>query len=82
MVQKTKNVHGREEGGTCRERQTKRTRSHHPLIPPVDQIVPVELYPVPGHALPVGVVGDVADDGEHILGFDDIGVFEHFQIPK
>lgn len=82
MVQKTKKVHGREEEGTCRECQTKRTRSHHPLVPPVDQIVPVELYPVPGHALPVGVVGDVADDGEHILGFDDIGVFEHFQIPK
>lgn len=82
MVQKSKKVHGREKEGTCRECQTQRTRSHRLLVPPVNQIVPVELYPVPGHALPVAVVGDVADDSKHVLGFNDIGVFEHFQIPK
>lgn len=64
------------------QRVSKRTRSHHPLVPPVNQIVPVELYPVPGHGLPIGIIGDIADDGKHILGFNDIGVFDHLQIPK
>jgi hypothetical protein len=82
VVQRSEKAQPRQKDGTCKVCQTRRTRGRYLIISPADQIVPVELYPIPGHCLPITVVGDVADDGKYILSFNNIGVFEHFQIPK
>ena len=41
---------------TCRWYQAKRTTDHYLITSPVDKIFPVELYPIPGHSLPIAVI--------------------------
>lgn len=71
----------REKEGARGWSQTK-THKNEGCCPPVHQIVPVELDPVPGHALPVSVIGDVSDDCKHVLRFNHVWVLEQVQIPK